>query len=104
MKQGPASRHKLCQRLSHVPNPFVHMCAILTRVIVLHNVGMEPNESPTTAPPPSAPMAMTYKVGDLVHVFQGTAAYVRGRNTVAFIGRIVGYNTEAGKWEVHRKP
>ena len=49
-------------------------------------------------------MAMKYKVGDLVHVFQGTVAYVRGRNTAAFIGRIVGYNTEAGKWEVYRKP
>ena len=80
------------------------MSALLTRVFVLRNLGMEPNEQPTTAPPPTTPMAMKYKVGDLVHVFQGTAAYVRGRNTVAFIGRIVGYNTEAGKWEVHRKP
>ena len=80
------------------------MSAILTRVNVLRNLGFEPNEQPTTALPPFTPMAMKYKVGDLVHVFQGTAAYVRGRNTVAFIGRIVGYNTEAGKWEVHRKP
>jgi hypothetical protein len=39
-----------------------------------------------------------------VHVFQGTAAYVRGRNTVAFIGRIVGYNEDAAKWEVHLTP
>jgi hypothetical protein len=46
-------------------------------------------------------MARKYKVGDLVHVFQGTAAYVKARNTVAFIGRIVGYNDEDAKWEVH---
>ncbi len=35
-----------------------------------------------------------------MHVFQGTAAYVRGRNTVAFIGRIVRYNNDTAKWEV----
>ena len=61
---------------------------------------MEANDDPSTHPVPCTPMAMTYKAGDLVHVFQGTAAYVRGPNTIAFIGRIVGYNTEAGKWEV----
>ncbi len=76
------------------------MCAILTRLFVLRNLGMEANDDPSTHPAPCTPMALKYKVGDLVHVFQGTAAYVRGRNTVAFIGRIVGYNTETGKWEV----
>ena len=58
---------------------------------------MEPNEQETTLPPPTA---RTHKTGDLVHVFQGTAAYVRGRNTVAFIGRVVGYNYADAKWEV----
>ncbi len=61
---------------------------------------MEPNEEPTTHLPVSTPTGRKFRVGDLVHVFQGTAAYVRGRNTVAFIGRIVGYNEDAAKWEV----
>ena len=70
---------------------------------VLPSLGMEPNDVPTAPPPPWTPLTRKYKVGDLVQVFQGTAAYVRGRNTVAFVGRIVGYNEEAGKWEVHPK-
>ena len=39
-------------------------------------------------------------MGDLVQVFHGTGAYVEARNTVSYIGRIVGYNNELGKWEV----
>ena len=61
---------------------------------------MERPEDPTAQPLPCTPTASNFKVGDLVHVFQGTAAYVRGRNTVAFIGRVVGYNELDGKWEV----
>ena len=61
---------------------------------------MEVNEQATAHPPPCTPTSSKYKVGDLVHVFQGTAAYVRGRNTVAFIGRVVGYNEGDAKWEV----
>ena len=61
---------------------------------------MERPEDPAAQPPPCTPTASKFKVGDLVHVFQGTAAYVRGRNTVAFIGRNVGYNELDGKWEV----
>ncbi len=61
---------------------------------------MEVNEQATTQLPPCTPAARKYKVGDLVHVFQGTAAYVRSRNTVAFIGRVVGYNERDAKWKV----
>jgi hypothetical protein len=53
------------------------------------NVGMEPYEHPPTHSLPTTPISK-FTVGDLVHVFQGTAAYVKARNTVAFIGRIVG--------------
>ena len=52
-------------------------------------------------PPPRTPVARRFKVGDLVQVFHGTGAYVEGRNTVSYIGRIVGYSNELGKWEVH---
>ena len=65
--------------------------------------GMEANEQPRTHPPPSSP-TQKYKIGDLVHVFQGTAGYVKARNTVAFIGRIVGHNKEDAKWEVNPLP
>ena len=65
---------------------------------------MEQEAQGTTDPPPSTPAGRTYAVGDLVHVFQGTAAYVRGRNSVAYIGRIAGYNDSAGKWEVQPNP
>jgi hypothetical protein len=61
---------------------------------------MEVNEQAITQLPPSTPTASKFKVGDLVHVFQGTDAYVRGRTTVAFIGRVVGYNERDAKWEV----
>ncbi len=62
---------------------------------------MEPNDHEAISPTPTA---KTYNEGDLVHVFQGTAAYVRGRNTVSFIGSVVGYNDAEAKWEVHFKP
>ncbi len=59
---------------------------------------MEPH--PPTQPLQSTPIARKFTVGDLVHVFQGTTAYVKARNTVAFIGRIVGYNDDKAMWEV----
>ena len=62
---------------------------------------MEPNEQPLTQSPLGTQMLRTYKTGDLVHVFQGTGDYVRGRNTIAFIGRVAGYNDADAKWEVH---
>jgi hypothetical protein len=65
---------------------------------------MEPYEHPPTQPLLRTPIASKFKVGDLVHVFQGTTAYVKGRNTVAFIGRIVGYNDDKSKWEVKPQP
>ncbi len=39
-------------------------------------------------------------VGDIVNVFQGTDVYVRGHNTVAFIGTVVGYDATERKWLV----
>ena len=50
---------------------------------------------------PQTPQPGTrYAVGDIVNVFQGTGAYVRGRNTIAFIGTIVGFDATDGKWLV----
>ena len=50
---------------------------------------------------PQTPQPGTrYAVGDTVNVFQGTGAYVRGRNTIAFIGTIVGFDATDGKWLV----
>ncbi len=62
-------------------------------------VGMEEDAQPTTPAPPSTPVEGVFKVGDLVQVFQGTH-YVVGRKTMAYIGRIVGYNECEEKWEV----
>ena len=42
----------------------------------------------------------SFAVGDTVNVFQGTGANVRGRNTIAFIGTIVGFDATDGKWLV----
>ena len=70
---------------------------LLTTLFSSSCQGME--EPPV--PPPRTPVARRFKVGDLVQVFHGTGAYVEGRNTVSYIGRIVGYNNGLGKWEVH---
>jgi hypothetical protein len=64
---------------------------------------MEEEVQATTHPPPRTPSARSYSVGDLLHVFQGTRPNVRGRNTVAYIGRIVGFNEGAAKWEVQSR-
>ena len=64
------------------------------------NLGME--EPPL--PAPRTPVPRLFAVGDLVQVFHGTGAYVEGRNTVSYIGRIVGYTNELSKWEVLMKP
>ncbi len=65
---------------------------------------MEQEAQGTTDPHPITPAGRAYAVGDLVHVFQGTAAFVRGRNAVTYIGRIAGYNDSAAKWEVQPNP
>jgi hypothetical protein len=57
-------------------------------------------EEPAIPPPPSTPAPRTFKVGDLVQVFNGTAPNVRADRTLAYVGRIVGYNDGFGKWEV----
>ncbi len=41
---------QIVQKASHVSNPLIHMCDILTRFCVLHNLGMEPNDAPTAHP------------------------------------------------------
>ena len=46
----------------------------------------------------SAQICEKLAVGDTVNVFQGTGAYVRGNKTVAFIGTVVGYDANEGKW------
>jgi hypothetical protein len=51
-------------------------------------------------PPPRTPVSSRFKNGDLVQVYHGTGAYVKARNAVAYIGKIVGYNETLGKWEV----
>ena len=65
---------------------------------------MEGQEDPQT-PEPSHELqtprqAPRVAVGDTVNVFQGTGAYVRGNKTVAFIGTVVGYDANEGKWLV----
>ena len=55
---------------------------------------------PTMEPPPTTPAPRRFKVGDLVQVFNGTAPNVRAGRTLAYVGRIVGYNDDLDKWEV----
>lgn len=50
------------------------------------------------------PATSRFKVGDLVQVFNGTAPNVRAGRTLAYVGRIVGYNNDLEKWEVHSNP
>ncbi len=42
----------------------------------------------------------SFKVGDTVLVYQGTAQGTRGKNTTAFIGTVVGFDVEQQKWLV----
>jgi hypothetical protein len=51
---------------------------------------------------PERPIPSAFKVGDTVHVYQGTAPGTLGKNTTAYIGTVVGYNYNAGqgKWLV----
>ncbi len=69
---------------------------MLTTRMSPSNLGME--EPPLSSP--RTPVANGFRNGDLVQVFHGTGAYVEGRKTVAYIGRIAGYNEALGKWEV----
>jgi hypothetical protein len=69
-----------------------------------HRQQMDGHSDPQTPEPSNDVQAPRpshrFEVGDTVHVFQGTGAYVRGPNTIAFIGTVVGYNMEDGEWLV----
>jgi|LauGreSBDMM110SN_4_FD.fasta_scaffold263890_1 hypothetical protein len=56
---------------------------------------MEGREAPQTPQP-----SRSFKVGDLVHVFNGTCAGTRGYKTVAYMGTVVGYDEQHKKWLV----
>ena len=53
-----------------------------------------------TPEPQNSSAVPRYQVGDRVHVFQGTGPGVPGKKTIQFIGIVVGYNKEKGKWKV----
>jgi hypothetical protein len=57
---------------------------------------MEGTEHGPNTPEP----AKRFGVGDLVHVYQGTAPGTPGKKTEAFIGRVVGYDAQHQKWLV----
>ena len=57
---------------------------------------MEGTEHGPNTPEP----AKRFVVGDLVHVYQGTAPGTPGKKTEAFIGRVVGYDAQHQKWLV----
>jgi hypothetical protein len=52
----------------------------------------------------STPVTTRFTIGDVVQVFNGTGSNVRASRTVAYVGRIVGYNKNIMKWEVHHYP
>ncbi len=58
---------------------------------------MEGNEDPQTPE-----RSQCIKVGDLVHVYNGTSLGTRAYRTTAYIGTVVGYDEEAKKWLVLR--
>jgi hypothetical protein len=41
-----------------------------------------------------------FKVGDLVHVYNGTCLGTRGYKTIAYMGAVVGYDEHQSKWLV----
>ena len=41
-----------------------------------------------------------FKVGDLVHVYNGTSAGTRGYKTIAYMGYVVGFDEHQRKWLV----
>jgi hypothetical protein len=65
-----------------------------------------PNANPNPLGEPLTTTSATrrFKIGDLVQVFNGTAPNVRAGRTLAYVGRIVGYNNDLDKWEVHSNP
>ena len=56
---------------------------------------MEGNEVPQTPEP-----SRGFKVGDLVHVYNGTSAGTRGYKTIAYMGTVVGFDEQQRKWLV----
>ena len=56
---------------------------------------MEANAEPQTPLPKER-----FSVGDTVHVFHGTTPGIAGYKTVAYIGVVVGFDDETGKWLV----
>ena len=57
---------------------------------------MERTTDATQTPEPTS----RFKVGDIVHVFQGTAPGTPGKKSEAFIGTVVGYDRQHEKWLV----
>jgi hypothetical protein len=50
---------------------------------------------------PQTPQANRgFRVGDTVHVYQGTSAGTRAHQTIAYIGTVVGFHEEQRKWLV----
>ena len=41
-----------------------------------------------------------FRVGDIVHVYEGTSTGIRAHRTVAYIGTVVGFHEEERKWLV----
>jgi hypothetical protein len=56
---------------------------------------MEGMEAPQTPQP-----SRSFKVGDLVHVYNGTCAGTQGYKTIAYMGTVVGYDEHQSKWLV----
>ena len=56
---------------------------------------MEGMEAPQTPQP-----SRNFKVGDLVHVYNGTCLGTRGYKTIAYMGAVVGYDEHQSKWLV----
>jgi hypothetical protein len=56
---------------------------------------MEGNEEPQTPE-----RSQGIKVGDLVHVYNGTSSGTRAYRTMAYLGTVVGFDEIAKKWLV----
>jgi hypothetical protein len=61
---------------------------------------MEGMEALQTPQPQTPQPSCKFKVGDLVHVYNGTCAGTRGYKTIAYMGTVVGYDKHQSKWLV----